>query len=469
MNLYNRIPEKLFSILASKNKKIYSRALMSLYDAFKVQWNIKKSEFVVRLIDDLDELLVNMVIEEEQVDKTSSGYAHYIVRVLKENGWIEIEYADDNFDEMIMVPDYASKILKVLHEIANDNKDSEYNRYVYSTYSVLKTSADSSQNYMTAVDSAYTQTMELLDKLRMLLSNIKRYHRQLSEFKNTNKILVEHFDDFKATLADKIYYPIKTFDSVHRYKTPILQYLKSWLYDEDILEAMAEEVWARESKKKSSSEESVKAKAKDDGISNINKIIDIYERMDELLKVIDNKNTEYTRATLERIEFLLNTDRSVKGKVKEIIKQLVNDDTDKWYNSVENVLVIYNQKLIDHESLYKPRDKKNRENIKREKIKTDIDKEAVFKETSDFTHSIRKMYNQNKVQKYILSLMNERKEINSKEIPVTNDEQFISTLLGVLIADDKESTYSVNFNNEDEIKKKDYIIPDFTIKKKLMK
>lgn len=469
MYLFDHIPEQLFQLLASPNKSIYIQAMMTLYKAFQSDWSIKRSDLVIMLVDDLDDMFNQYVFSEDEsekdmTDKTSSSYAHFLLRRLKEYGWIEIEYADDSFNEMISIPDYSFKIIQVLYEIASDAKDSEYNRYVYSTYSVLKTSSELKQEYMMAVNSAYNQTIELLQKLKMLLNNIKRYHRQLSAHKDMNQILIEHFDDFKATLSDKIYYPIKTFDSVHRYKNPILNYVKNWLYDEDVVESMSSEVWMRERQKKNNNEQKVREEAKEDAVMKMVKIIDIYENMDGLLKVIDKKNSDYTRATLDRIEFLLNTDRSVKGKVREIIKALHQDTTPLWHQRINDCIAISTQDILDEKSLYVPRNKKTAINKQREKMRTDIDRDKILKEAIDFKNYVHNAYSQEKIYQYMLDLMGEVETIEAKDIPISNDHEFISTMLGVMSSDDQNSKYTVRFKKE-ELKKKGYTIPDFRVKK----
>ena len=54
----------------------------------------------------------------------------------------------------------------------------------------------------------------------------------------------------------------------------------------------------------------------------IGEILDIYDRLDELLEQIDRKNAGYTRASVERMQYCLNTDRDIKGKLVELLKAL---------------------------------------------------------------------------------------------------------------------------------------------------
>ena len=68
----------------------------------------------------------------------------------------------------------------------------------------------------------------------------------------------------------------------------------------------------------------------------------------------------------------------------------------------------------------------------------------------------------------MLDLMNEEGFIDAKDIPVNNDQEYISTLLGVMSADDKKSKYDINFNDK-YVDKDKYIIHNLRVNKFLKK
>lgn len=53
--------------------------------------------------------------------------------------------------------------------------------------------------------------------------------------------------------------------------------------------------------------------ARDEVIRMITYIMDQYEKMDGLLREIDRKNASYTRASVERTQYLLNIKGILKG------------------------------------------------------------------------------------------------------------------------------------------------------------
>ena len=113
MSLYDEIPEGLFSILASKNKGLYTKALFVVFEAFNSKLKIRKDELVSMLESQLEDDIYSADIDDE-LDESElglSGKAHFLVRKLKCTGWIYVGYEED-FIEYVDVPSYSCKIIK---------------------------------------------------------------------------------------------------------------------------------------------------------------------------------------------------------------------------------------------------------------------------------------------------------------------------------------------------------------------
>jgi hypothetical protein len=115
MHLFNVLPDDLFSILASPNRLIYSDALSVLHDAFRENLKIQKNTFYAMIRSRLEDELAHSEFSEDGIsDEESedlSGRARFLIRKLKERGWIELERGDD-FEEYVILPDYSIKILE---------------------------------------------------------------------------------------------------------------------------------------------------------------------------------------------------------------------------------------------------------------------------------------------------------------------------------------------------------------------
>lgn len=67
IELYNIIPENLFSVLASKNKNLYVKALFVVLDAFKMHLKISKDELVSMISSKLDDEIMAADFSEEEL------------------------------------------------------------------------------------------------------------------------------------------------------------------------------------------------------------------------------------------------------------------------------------------------------------------------------------------------------------------------------------------------------------------
>ncbi|MDD2497050.1 MAG: DUF5716 family protein [Desulfitobacteriaceae bacterium] len=460
MNLFRIIPENLFSILVSKNKEIYLESLFVLYRAYKQYMFIQKEQFVSMLIANLEDQMmqIDWENEEQPAEINLSSMAYYLVRRLQQTGWIDIEYYAQSFEEYITLYDYSIKILETLHNITEE-RPREYNSYVYSTYSALKTAQEERNDYAYhALAEAHRNTGNLLNELKILLNNIRRYHQMLNEQNEIKEILQGHFDRFKELVADKVYHPLKTFDSVPRFKTPILTILKSWMYDSEMKEIIIDSALKRNIYP-------ARDEAMESIITMMGETIDIYETIDVLIREIDRKNTVYTKASVEKMQYLLNTDQSIKGKLVEILKTFSEDDErkkEKVQKALSTSLNLFPQHYIDQFSLYTPGERRKPEPGTALKIPPETDSCLLAWEMDDLKERILKSYTNKKVLAFMKRQFANRDEIETKDLSITNDEDFIMLILGTLKHDESDAFYRVEFR-EGYLMLNGYRIPQFKL------
>ncbi len=452
MKLFEVIPENLFSILASKNKKVYIEALFVLHKAFKQEMMISKTDLVAMLIANLDEMMLDIDFSEENESLEDnnpfggkslgnlSAAAHFLLRRLRDTGWVEVEYQIDSFAESITLPDYSIKIINLLYSLTEEQA-AEYNSYVYSAYSDLRTADEERDDYMfTALVSAYEKTRQLLDELKTLHNNIRRYHQALNEYATVNEVLKGHFDEYKSLILDKIYHPLKTFDSVPRFRTPILKILGGWMADQSLRERMSEQALLRGRYRS-------KEEAQEGIILIIGEITDTYERLDEMLQEIDRKNSAYTRASMEKMQYLLNSDRSIKGKIVDLLLGLTGEKDSQvraLYEQMSGGVELYRQEYVDANSLYfrRVRQKiKESDPLEARKPDEDVGEEAL----NEFLDKAKKSYSHQRVMNYMRGILKDKDVLTSAEIELPSDEEFILLMLGSLKGTDKNTFYSVEF------------------------
>lgn len=467
MKLFDVLPQNLFSILACKNKSLYTEALFVLRKAFRQEMTIAKSDLVSMLIANLDEALLTIDMDAEkdefglEDDDAASGQslsatAHYILRRLRDTGWIEMEYQPDSFEEIITLPDYTIKLVNTLYSFT-DEAVREYNSFVYSTYSALRTADTDRDDFMyNALLTAHENTVKLVDELKSLHNNIRRYHQALNTYVTANEVLKGHFDEYKSLIMDHIYHPLKTLDSVPRFKIPIVNIISGWLSDTELRKKIAEQAMQR-GKYRSLDE------AMDDIIRKMNEINDLYEGMDAMLDEVDRKNSAYTRASMEKMYYLLNTDRSIKGKLVDIITAAApafsmapgrklpdrggSPDTEYLIDMLADGVVLYRQGYIDDRSLYTRANKSSRHDDEKP-LKIDLPGEDIGEAViQNFIKNVKKLYSRQKVMAFVDRLMAGREILNSSEIRLENDDEFIMLILAVIDSSEKNRNYRVEFTD----------------------
>ena len=335
MNLFEAIPANLFSIFNSKNREIYVTTLFALRQSFKQELAIEKELLIQQLANTLHQDLLNLDIDEEdatdgkKISKDATSLSRFIIKRLAETGWIEFEYGvDTSFKEYIALSPYSIKIINTLYGIALEDEQG-YNTYMYSIYSNLIQADSDRKDFMyAALLNAYDRTQELENELKTLYHNIRRKYNKLGFLMNVNDVLVDHFDDYQRKIITQIYMPLKTKDSLNRFKGSVVQVLLKWLRDPSTLESLQKQAMTYQA---FNSFDDVKESI----ITKVYFIVDKLNELEELIDKIDSKNTEYVSATADKMRTLLTNDKSIKAKMTRLMELLKDSNTD---NTQDNVL-----------------------------------------------------------------------------------------------------------------------------------
>ncbi|MEG2123778.1 MAG: DUF5716 family protein [Clostridium sp.] len=461
MRLFERIPERFFSILASSKKELYLDALFVLRQAFKTELVIRRTDLAAMLIDTLETgmLQADFTEEEEELEEgqsasadfSLSGKAYLLIRKLKETGWLDVEYESNSFEEHITIPDYAIAMMNLLYDLSSEQVK-EYNSYVFATYAALKNTEENPDYYYQALQAAYQNTVHLVDELKLLFNNIRRYYQRITAELGVNELLAEHFDRYKEQIVDTIYYPLKTIDSVPRFKHSILTCLNEWMFSSDRVDTIIAQ--GRKRHIYSSDEE-----GREDILSKINYISDTYENIEGMIEDIDKKHVEYTNASIDRIRYMINADRSVKGKLVELLKYAGREEL---YHRMQESLVMYRHTYLDSNSLY--------DRVKRT-IKTEGKPLAIEEAILDgsvvegFLAGVRKQYSTRKIDDFIERCFNGKMEFTTEDLPMESSEEFILFLLGTIRGSEKSASYRVKFI-EGNVKRNGYQLPKTIFQRK---
>ena len=451
MNIFDKIPENFFSILVSKNKNIYIDALFVLREAFKQEMTISKENIISRLINNLEEEFYKEDFSEEDEtnelkDNNVSSKAYILLRKLKWAGWIEFEMQRDSFEEYVIIPDYSIKFIDLLYSIVEE-KQVEYNSYVFATYSSLKLASMEKGETYNAIITAYNNTIQLIDELKSLYNSLGRFHRKMCNQDNINDIINEHFFEYKE-YSDEMIFPRFTRDSVPRYKSPIKEMLKDILADEELLKNTIN--IASKSSKYMSKEE-----AETDVLTKIRIVLEIYENIDSTMNQIEQKNTDYVRASVHRIQYLLTNDKELKGKLVNILK---NSKNEKVIEEMEKEVKLLRQEYVSKDSIYirNSNDKRKQGKPMVLRKEKDIDSKTFY----EFAKSLKNMYSNKTINEFMEKNFKNKPFINSQEIKLKTIEDLILLILATIKADKSGKSFYYIEDSDEIINNNGYKIPN---------
>ncbi len=448
MNLFNKIPDNFFSILSSKNKNIYGLAIVTLYDCLTLYHNrIRKSDFLDLLKNRGEGLVKNLIIEEEDYDDDKSliyeptlqGKYNLIVKRLVDTGWIILDQDIKTGVEYILIPSYSMSMLKIVYEFVSDN-ETQYVSNVRSTYADLQYEDENQSDYMyRALVNAVNKTRDLELEVTKLDHSIRVFHKQLANMFSPNEVLNQHFDIAREDVVDPIYHPLKTNDSIILYNGPISSILKRWLNTEEVFNKIVSQALVLNSTLKT------KEEAQSDVIKKINYIQDTYNKLTEEMGDIDKAQSNYTKATTEKVIYLNNSDKTIKGKLETIflsLAKVINGEANGYQNIVKDVnnsLLFYQQGYIDSDSLTKPY--RRNERYEGEPMAIDDFEQEANEGLMQSLLQIMDAYSDEKIMDFMANAFKDEDEIDVKKIPVKSVEDFIMVILGTVKADSRTSFY----------------------------
>ena len=454
MSLYDIVPENLFSVLASRNKLLYSNALFVVLDAFKTHLKIPKDELSLMIQTQLEDDIYSADFEGENFYENEtglSGRAHFLIRKMKETGWIIVEYEDD-FKEYVTVPNFSYKIIQTLYDISHAAGTENF-AYVYSTFSSLKTADESKdpKEMVTALYDGEKRTKQLVESLTAVFHDIKYFNQRLVDQASVNQVLLDHFSTYQQEVVDSILRPLKVKDSVPKYKLPIKNILQEWLVYTDVMDKMVE--YLRKTKGGEPSD------IRNELCDKIYFILSTYDMLEiDYIDPIDERNRRYTRSTAQKIDYLINADRTIKGTLVSLLQSLSDRNlTDERLDKAQELFSTYEQSYICQDSLYQRKKGKPRE--RRSELIMSDDKEKFQEKAKRAAKALMdKRFSREKVNEFVMNILGDKDTADLSELSSMNDEMYVMTLLSVANSKSKNCGYNVEIS-QNNVVLGDYEIP----------
>ena len=459
--MFHILPGNFFVPLSSPNRIVYWECICKLFSTMEHQLSFGVERDV--LVDELDYYFDQTQAAEMEEDEfqalDSRGKANSMLRKLEFYGWIEVE-TDKSYVQRVNFKEYAVKIMKTLLEIA-EGKQIEYQGYIYTIYSLVRSNTDHPGIVLLQI---LENTDMLITGLKNLNSNIKHYIDELTKHRTVAEIMDALFNDYITNIVDKAYHRLLTSDNVSKFRPEIIERLESKSRNKTYVAKAAQEIAGIQEIPIEEGQELV--------YRHLHEIIEAFRNMDDILVEINQKNTQYQRAAINRARFLLSGDEDVRGQIKEILLGL-NEAVNKEQMDlggiyriefIDGLIRMYSSCVMDSNSLYSPTEGR-KEFVPQELVAEEPDLLLRQEKMRRITEKMQRILSPEKIREYVDRQLGDQAELHASQFPLENVEDFIKIIYIRLYGQRKNMNYTVESLKETEAG--GYRFKDFVIRRKL--
>lgn len=434
VNLFNLLGTKFFSVFTSQNRELYAEALFVLLDSFSPEEpTLRRDVYARKLADRFAYMLqdADFSDEDEFTADPDTDKVSFIIRKLKETGWIEILPIENSFSEEIILPDYSVSIIRTLKNIA-ERKDLELKGRVYSSYSNLKSAESDEEKYL-ALKNSYENMTLFSSELVTIFTNIIGEHQKCMKTEDISDLLAAFLERYQENIIKRFIEPLSTINSAVRYRSDIVRILSEWSSDSAVREAIARETAKAENIGEDAAELIT--------FERIDSIIAGYDSQIALINSIFDKNRKYEQLSTERIKYKTRSGMDTKT----ILAKLLERNDDDSISAMEDAIFSTKQISVDYRSLYERTATEHETNEARESAVLQIRPAELDRH---FIEDIRSQISTDDIDRYVLSAIGDREEITTPDFPVSTIEEFTLFLLATVRACEKDSPFIMKGCNE---------------------
>ncbi|MDR0923993.1 MAG: DUF5716 family protein, partial [Hungatella sp.] len=427
MILMNEIPDRFWGLFRSINRSTYIEALLKINEEYEYSNYFLSREVCIQVLEEYFAAKRLVIWQDELEDETDAlePPAARVLNWLLKAGWLRKvdDYASMTVN--IVIPDYAAVMIEAFLKLASDEED-ETQIYIQNVYAILFSLKNDPRAGISLLNTAYVNTKRLNKTLQDMLHNMDKFFASLLEQRAYGELLKEHLEGYVEEIVKKKYHLLKTSDNFYLYKNDIKRWISSMREDEEWMEQM-------------SRRSGQKVTAADIG-EKLDQIERGFEDIEHRIANMDREHSRYIRATVTRLNYLLNQEDSMKGLVIRLLNHLSeSEDQDEAIKEVGSHMNLSQISILSEKSLYKKRRARSgfKENLMPEEEAVELTMEEVLN-----LNRLKSRYSGQEIESYIEAhLENGRMEVT--EDTVNSPEEFEKLILAYDYSTRRKSLYQV--------------------------
>ena len=339
-------------------------------------------------------------------------FATMFLRRLKETGWLEEREGGYEEEPQIVINHKIVPIIRSFNDVVSPQLIT-YKGKLFKVYKLLQSIAESESPYENVLREVSSDLDELNAALRQLASSIGTYMDELTRGKTPEEIL-ELFDTYEEKIVVGAYHRFKTNDNLFYYKSELFeqlelcrtQYLEVLTQDFSLVEQVSDE----------------------DASLAIGRLVfkleDDLREMGEIMKAIDERHILYRSRAVQRAQFLLLSDGTVKSKINRILRycSATIHDADELYlydmdsEVLSSIFQLFPQGYFDAKSLKQPVLSRKPTPIGELPILEDMDDDAVMQRQEQLLRYVRNAVTAENVNRFAHTVLKHHRAITAQTL-----------------------------------------------------
>ena len=426
MQLRFEIPDSFWSLFRSVNREVYIEALLCINEEYQYSNYFLTREICIQALSDLyvkQQIELRREEDETEIDLLETP-ASRILNWLLRTEWLKKVEDYNTLVTNIVIPDYAAVMIDAFERLTSEDME-ETEIYIQNVYATLFSFRHDTRVNLNMLRTALVNTRRLNKALQDMLHNMDKFFARLLEQKTYGELLQEHLEGYVETIVRKKYHILKTSDNFYLYKTDIKRVLQEMREDEAWIESVR-----------------AQSKAMGDTGEDVLELLDLIERgfddIEHRISNMDKEHTKYVRATVSRLNYLLNAETDTKGLVVQLLNRIAEDPETRIRKTGEK-MNLSQLEILSERSLYKRR-KARKDFISRmavEEAAEDLDREDVLR-----LNRIQVRYSRQQIEEFIRSHMVDD-VMDVSTLPLEDDETFEKLILAYDYSTRRSSKYRI--------------------------
>lgn len=452
MILMNEIPDRFWSLFRSINRSTYIEALLKINEEYEYSNYFLSREMCIQLLGEYFSRKKYVLWQDETEDDwdTLEPPATRVLNWLLRNGWLRKVDDYANMTVNIVIPDYAAVMIEAFARLTSDEED-ETEVYIQNVYAILFSLKNDPRSSITLLNTALVNTKKLNKSLQDMLHNMDKFFGSLLEQKNYSSLLKEHLDRYVEEIVNKKYHILKTSDNFYLYKTDIKRWITSMRQDEEWTRHMCSRATGFFGRRPPGETEA-------QVMEKLDQLERGFDDIEHRIANMDKEHTRYVRATVTRLNYLLNQEDNMKGLVIQLLNHLSEYGcTDQDVQAIGNEMNLSQLNILSEKSLYKKRRTKSdfKEQLRDEDVSEELSMEEVLN-----LNKVRNRYSKKEIEDFIEDRM-ENGIMEVDKDTARSDEEFEKLILAYDYSTRQKSRYTVENPEPEMIHNGRYSYPRF--------